>query len=64
MIIGERSNGKTYACLKYAIEQYLKTGKQTAILRRWKEDLKGRRAQVLFDSLVSDGTLSAMSDGE
>ena len=24
VIIGERSNGKTYACLKYGIEQYFK----------------------------------------
>ena len=28
IIMGERSNGKTYAALSYAIEQYFKTGKQ------------------------------------
>ena len=27
IIIGERSNGKTYACLKYGLEQYVKEGK-------------------------------------
>jgi len=29
VIFGERSNGKTYAALKYGLENYIKTGKQT-----------------------------------
>ena len=32
IIIGERSNGKTYAVLKYAVEQYFKDKSQFAIL--------------------------------
>ena len=64
LIIGERSNGKTYACLKYALENYIKYGKQTAIVRRWQVDLKGRRASTLFDALISDGTVSKLTDGE
>ena len=34
MIFGERSNGKTYAALKYGLQQYCEHGKQIAILRR------------------------------
>ncbi len=64
LIIGERSNGKTYACLKYALENYIKYGKQTAIVRRWQVDLKGRRASTLFDALISDGTVSKLTNGE
>ena len=30
VIFGERSNGKTYAALKYGLENYIKTGKQMA----------------------------------
>ena len=40
IIFGERSNGKTYAVEKYAIERYAKTGEQLAIVRRWDEDFK------------------------
>ena len=64
IIIGERSNGKTYASLKYALEQYLKTGKQFAYMRRWQEDVKGKRAKQLFASLESDGTIAKLTNGE
>lgn len=52
---GERSNGKTFSILKYALKKYVKTGGQIAILRRWQEDFKGKRAATYFDSLISDG---------
>ena len=48
VIFGERSNGKTYALLKQSIEQYLKDGSQMAYVRRWHEDIIGRRASRLF----------------
>ena len=41
MIIGERSNGKTYSALKYGIAQYFKNGSQIAIIRRWQTDIRG-----------------------
>lgn len=63
VIIGERSNGKTYAVLKYGIEQYLKTGKQIAIVRRFIEDIRGKRGDVLFNAFSSDGTIEALTKG-
>lgn len=51
LIIGQRSNGKTYACCKYCIEQYKKYKKRFAYIRRWSEDLKGFRAEQLFEPL-------------
>ena len=51
IIIGERSNGKTYAVLKYAIERYLQTGEQLAIVRRWRDDFIGKRGATMFDAL-------------
>lgn len=63
IIIGERSNGKTYSCLKYAIQQYWKFGKQTAILRREREDFIGRRASTMFDALVDNKEVSKITKG-
>ena len=55
MIFGERSNGKTYSVLEYAVKKYFKTGKQLAVLRRWREDFRGKRAGAYFDNLVYNG---------
>lgn len=51
MIIGERSNGKSYAALYYALENFIFKQSQTAIIRRWKEDITGRRAAQVFENL-------------
>lgn len=64
IIIGERSNGKTYSILKYGLEQFLNNRGQIAIVRRWKEDITGRRASDIFTALISDGTVSKLSNGE
>ena len=55
MIFGERSNGKTYSVLDYAVQRYFKTGKQIAVIRRWREDFKGKRGAAYFDNLVFNG---------
>jgi len=64
LIIGERSNGKTYGCLKYALENYVKNGKQVAIVRRWQDDFKGKRGATMFDALVNNGVVKELTDGE
>ena len=52
MCYGERSNGKSYACLEYMLKDYLKTGRECAIIRRWKEDFRGKRAPQMWANLV------------
>ena len=64
VIFGERSNGKTYATLLYGIKQYLKTGKQMAYIRRWREDLRGKRAESLFANHVANGVIEELTNGE
>lgn len=64
VIFGERSNGKTYAVLKYAIEQYVTTGHQLALVRRWSEDFIGKRGQTMFDALIANGEISKLTGGE
>lgn len=52
---GERSNGKTYQALEYALTQFVRHGGQTAVLRREKEDFKSKRAGAYWDNLVCNG---------
>ena len=55
IIFGERSNGKTYSVLDHAVQNYFKTGKQLAVIRRWREDFRGKRGAAYFDNLVYNG---------
>lgn len=64
VIFGERSNGKTYAVLKYVIEQWVKHGKQFAYVRRWKEDITGSRAKSIFRALLDNDEVSKITGGE
>lgn len=64
LIIGERSNGKTYSVLKYGLEKYIDNGEQMAYVRRWAEDFKGKRGSVLFDGLVKNNEIEKMTNGE
>ena len=58
MIIGERSNGKTYAVLDYALKNYCEQHKQLAYVRRWQDDFRGKRAPSLFDGHVANGLVA------
>ena len=64
LIFGERSNGKTYALLKQSIVDYVKTGGQIAYVRRWKEDIIGRRASRLFSALCENGEIAKLTNNE
>lgn len=64
IIFGERSNGKTYAVLKYGLTQYVKDGSQLAIIRRWRDDFVGKRGVTMFDAIVSNKEITRMTNGE
>ena len=65
LVIGERSNGKTYASLVYAIDQYFNgNGGELAIVRRWQEDIRGARASAIFNAVVENGEVKRLSKGE
>ena len=60
VIFGERSNGKTYACLLQALTNYFIDGSQFAYIRRWSDDIAPKRMNNLFNAmLVKMGKLSA-----
>lgn len=64
MIIGERSNGKTYALLKEGLEQWQKDKSEMAIIRRWQEDLKGKRASTIFKAINENNEVEKITNGE
>lgn len=64
MIIGERSNGKTYAVLLKALKTFVETGGQVGIVRRWQEDIKGKRASSIFNALNENDEVSKLTNGE
>lgn len=69
VIFSGRSNGKTYAVIYDALENYFKTGKQLAVIRRWDEDFTGANsARTLYNSLMNNGNgdnvVLKLSEGE
>lgn len=64
VIFGERSNGKTYSVLKYAVERFAQTGEQLAIVRRWQDDFTGKRGAAMFDALTTNNEIHRATGGE
>lgn len=64
VIFGERSNGKTYATLKQALENYFDNGSQFAYIRRWSVDVQPKRMNNLFNAIIEDGYLEQLSGGK
>ena len=64
LIIGERSNGKTYSVLLYIVRLFAKCGYQGALLRRMQEDFVGKRGASLFNPLVDNGEIEKATNGE
>ena len=64
IVIGERSNGKTYGALMKAIRNYIIDGNQSAYVRRYREDFTGKRGQTLFTAIEMSGEIERLTDGE
>lgn len=64
MIIGERSNGKTFAVHEHALKKFWKDGSQLAVIRRWQDDYTGKRGSTMFDGIVNAGVVERVTDGE
>lgn len=64
VIFGKRSNGKTYAVLEDGLKEYQKTGGHIAYIRRWDDDLRGKRGASLFEPLVLNGLIEKYTNGE
>lgn len=49
MIIGQRSNGKTFSVLKTILHDYITEGKRAAYIRRYAEEIQPKNIQLLFE---------------
>ena len=49
LIIGQRSNGKTYSMCEKILTEYKKTGRPSAYIRRFAEDIKPKNIESLFN---------------
>lgn len=63
MVIGKRSNGKTYASLEYGIKEYFANQKEMAYIRRWNDDIKAMRCRTMFEGLCQNGIIEKYSNG-
>ena len=63
VIFGERSNGKTYGALKIGLVDYIESGHQTALIRRFFEDFRGKRGQSMCEGLVANGEVEKITKG-
>ena len=64
MVIGERSNGKSFSILSYCIERNLKFDEEFVYIRRFDEDIKQKRASKIFDNLIHNGLIEKFSNGK
>lgn len=64
VVFGERSNGKTYSALSYAIERYVKSGEQFAYVRRFGEDIRKKNLMNLFSGHAENGFVDKITAGE
>lgn len=64
IIIGERSNGKTFSVLKYALKRFCAMGEQIAIVRRFSEDFTGKRGQTVWAAIEAVGLVKKYTGGE
>lgn len=64
VVYGERSNGKTYSALKYALERWAKNGEEFAYVRRWAEDIRPKYMKSLFSGIVKNGVVSQLTGGK
>lgn len=64
VIFGERSNGKTYSTLTYALEQFVKTGQEFVYLRRYHVDIVAKEMRKLMNGINMNGVIKKLTGGE
>lgn len=64
MIISGRSDGKTTACLKRVLDNYVEKGEQGAFIRRLDSNYTGSYKDNLFSFFISTGYVNKITKGE
>lgn len=63
VIFGGRSNGKSFAVHEEMLTEYMEKGKQSVLMRRWREDFTGARGDKMFANQVSSGNVEKITQG-
>lgn len=64
MVFGERSNGKTYSALDYALRNYYQKNEQFAYIRRFGEDVRRKNLSSLFNAHVTNRRIAELSQNQ
>lgn len=64
LAFGERSAGKSYSTCKHLLKHYVKTGRTSAVARRWDDDWGQNVASTYWDGLSFSGEISRITGGE
>lgn len=62
IIIGERSNGKTYFVKKYCFDYYIKTGKKFVYIRKRKDSISRKEMKRLWADANEDYVIDELHD--
>lgn len=63
IVYGERSSGKTFSALEFAVRDYVKNGNQAVYMRRQKDEIDGAKKTDIFGGLVSTDKIKEITDG-
>ena len=64
ILLGKRSNGKSYQCKDTVIKDYVQKGLRFVLLRRYALDSKPSKVVGYFDDYVHDGNIEKLTNGE
>lgn len=64
LILGERSNGKSYALKVKALETYAKTGGRTVWIRRYEKEILKKNIYDMFSKLYENGEFERIFNGK
>ena len=64
VVIGERSNGKTFSALDYCLENYINKGETFAYVRRFAEDTKKSMMNQMFSGHENMGRVVGITNNE
>ena len=61
IIIGERSNGKTYSVKEFLIKRYIQKKEKFVIIRRYASDVIASRSKSFFNDISDSGMIFDLS---
>lgn len=64
LVVGRRSNGKTYAALEYCLQKWFNNHEEFAYIRRYHDDISGRYGGTIFNNHISHGLIDKYSKGK